>query len=215
MKSESRIAMKCQYDWLHIAEAIKSISQNGLTYCKNQYDKERYQQLKAIAADIISNYSNFSQEKIIEIFSFDQGYLTPKLDVRAAIFKQNKILLVKEISDGCWTLPGGWVDVNESPAEAVIRETFEETGYIVKALKLVALWDKHKHGHPPQIPHAFKAMFICDITGGASKTNHEISEIDWYKIDSLPELSLHRVMPNQILRLYEHSINLNIATDFD
>ncbi len=209
------MAMKCKYDWLRIAEEIKSISQNGLAYCKNPYDKERYHQLKAIAADIISNHSNFSQEKILDIFSHDQGYLTPKLDVRAAIFKMDKILLVKEISDGLWTLPGGWVDINESPAEAAIRETCEETGYIVKVLKLAALWDKHKHGHPPQIPHAYKAMFICTITEGISKTNHETSDIGWYGIDALPDLSLHRVMPNQILRLYEHSTNPDIPTDFD
>lgn len=102
------------YDWLRIAEQIKSISQNGLTYCNNPYDKERYHQLQTIAADIISNHSNYSQEKILEIFSNDQGYLTPKLDVRAAIFNKEKILLVREISDGLWTLPGGWADTNES-----------------------------------------------------------------------------------------------------
>lgn len=207
--------MKNQYDWLRIAEEIKSISQNGLTYCNNPHDKERYYQLKAIAADIISNHANFSKERILDIFSPDQGYLTPKLDVRAAIFKKDKILLVKETADGLWTLPGGWADVNESPAEAVIRETCEETGYIVKVLKLAALWDKHKHDHPPQIPHAYKAMFICNITGGIPKTNHETSGIDWYKIDALPDLSLHRVIPNQILRLYEHSKNPDIQTDFD
>lgn len=203
------------YDWLRIAEQIKSISQNGLTYCNNPFDKERYHQLQNIAADIISNHSNFSQEKILEIFSNDQGYLTPKLDVRAAIFNKDKILLVREISDGLWTLPGGWVDVNESPAEAVIRETLEETGYVVKVSKLAAFWDKHKHGHPPQIPHAYKAMFICEIIGGMAKTNHETSDIDWYSIDSLPKLSLHRIMTSQILRLYEHFINPDIHTDFD
>lgn len=207
--------MNQEYDWLRIAEQIKSISQNGLTFCNNPYDKERYQQLQNIAADIISNHSNFSQEKILDIFSNDQGYLTPKLDVRAAIFNNDKILLVREIADGLWTLPGGWVDVNESPAEAIIRETLEETGYIVKVSKLPALWDKHKQGHPPQIPHAYKAMFICNIVGGIAKTNHETSGIDWYRIDSLPELSLHRVMASQILRLYEHSLNPDIHTDFD
>lgn len=207
--------MNNQYDWLLIAEQIKSISQNGLTYCNNPYDKERYYQLQVIAADIISNHSNFSQENILEIFSKEQGYLTPKLDVRAAIFDNDKILLVREISDGLWTLPGGWADVNESPAEAVARETCEETGYIVKVSKLAALWDKHKHGHPPQIPHAYKAMFICNIIGGISKTNHETSGIGWYKLDALPELSLHRVMPSQILRLYDHFIKSDIHTDFD
>ncbi len=206
--------MNQEYDWLRIAEQIKSTSQNGLTFCNNPYDKERYQQLQNVAANIISNYSNYSHEKILEIFSNDQGYLTPKLDVRAAIFNKEKILLVREISDGLWTLPGGWADINESPAEAIKRETLEETGYIVAVSKLAALWDKHKHGHPHQIPHAYKTMFICNIVGGMAKTNHETSDIDWYRIDSLPDLSLHRIIPNQILRLYEHFLNPDIHTDF-
>jgi ADP-ribose pyrophosphatase YjhB (NUDIX family) len=113
------------------------------------------------------------------------------------------LLLVKERSDGLWTLPGGFADVNESPSEAVIRETKEESGYIVSAIKLLALWDKQKHDHPPQWPHVYKFFFHCEIMSGKAEENLEASEIDFFNINELPPLSLHRVTKKQLSRLYE------------
>ncbi|MFO2972733.1 NUDIX hydrolase N-terminal domain-containing protein [Legionella pneumophila serogroup 10] len=142
--------------WLKWVSEIQAIAQNGLTYCGNEFDRERYIRLREIAAEIAALNSQGSFQQINETFSIERGYATPKLDVRAFILKENKLLLVQERADSLWTLPGGWVDINESPSESVIRETKEETGFDVSVIRLLALWDKQKHDHPPQWPHAYK-----------------------------------------------------------
>jgi len=148
-----------QFDWLRWISEIQAISQSGLAYSSNEYDKERYIRLSEIVAELAAHCSNNSCDDIANIFSLEKGYATPKIDVRSFILKEDKLLLVKESSDGLWTLPGGWADVNESPSEAAIRETKEETGYNVSAIKLLALWDKQKHDHPPRWPHVYKCFF--------------------------------------------------------
>lgn len=201
--------------WVHWANSLAAIAQNGLLFSKDVFDIERYKSVQKLAGEIIVNSTGLNINHVYDIFNSEKGYATPKLDVRGAIFKDSKILLVRERSDNKWTLPGGWADVNESPSEAVIREIHEETGLEACVTKLAALYDKHKHKHPPQLPHAYKAIFICEAVKGSFKTSIETSEIEYFEINSLPPLSLHRILPSQIERAYEHKLNSSLPTDFD
>lgn len=151
---------------------------------------------------------SFAQPKLShnfhQTFLAEQGYATPKVDVRGAIIQDNEILLVREKSDGLWTLPGGWADVNESPAYSMQKEIQEEAGVEAKVTKLIALYDKLKHEHPPQWPHTYKCFFLCDITSGVPKPGLETSEVAFFKEDALPPLSVNRVTEAQILRCFAH-----------
>lgn len=194
---------KNNIQWLKWISEIQAIAQAGLTYSTGAFDKERYIRLREIIAELAAHCSETSLDDIENIFLLEKGYATPKIDVRAYILKGNKLLLVKERSDGLWTLPGGWADVNESPSEAVIRETKEETGYDVSAIKLLAFWDKLKHDHPPQWPHAYKCFFWCNILSGEAKENLEIAEVGFFDINNIPPLSTHRTTAKQLVRLHE------------
>jgi ADP-ribose pyrophosphatase YjhB (NUDIX family) len=183
---------------------LQAIAQSGLTYAKDPYDVERYQQIRRIAAEIAASPSGTTADSIAALFSEASGYATPKLDTRAVVLNEEKILLVREREDGLWTLPGGWVDVGESPSESVEREVKEESGYAVRAVRLLALWDRDKHPHPPMAFHVYKVIFHCELLGGdplAAST--ETEGVDFFPKDALPELSLGRVTPQQIERLIE------------
>ena len=194
---------KKDFGWLKYITEIQAIAQNGLTYANNEFDKERYLRLREVASEFIANYSDASLAEIKQIFSSEKGYATPKVDVRAFILKDNKLLLVKERTDALWSLPGGWAETNESASESVIREAKEETGFDVSVIRLLALWDKQKHDHPLQWPHTYKCLFHCEIVSGTAKENLEISEIDFFDLARLPPLSTPRVTQKQITRLYE------------
>lgn len=200
---------------IQIADSLFAIAQNGLLFTKDPFDKERYLQIKKIAALILAEKSTLTPDIIIDLFSCEKGYATPKVDVRGAVFKDNKILLVKERSDQLWTLPGGWIDINESPSEAVCKEILEESGFETKAIKLMALFDKNKHPHPPQLPHTYKIFFICELIGGEKRSSIETSEVEFFEKDKLPNLSLNRVISAQIERAFEHMHDINLPTDFD
>lgn len=206
------------FQWLESAQRLQAIAQNGLTYSENPFDIERYQQIQQIAAEMMSAYSDTEPSVALELFKADIGYATPKVDVRAAVFQDNKILLVRERLDaGRWTLPGGWVDVGESPSMAVEREVLEESGYQTRAVKLVALYDRShpRHGHPPFIHHTYKLFFQCELMGGTPIESHETEEATFFAEDAIPELSLTRVVPTQISRLFEHYQHPEWPTDFD
>jgi ADP-ribose pyrophosphatase YjhB (NUDIX family) len=149
------------------------------------------------------------------LFSDQAGYATPKVDVRGAVFRDDAILLVRERSDGGWTLPGGWADVGDSPAAAVEREIAEESGYQARAVRLLAFYDRNKHGHPPYAFHAYKVFFLCELTGGEAQPGGETSEVGFFREDALPELSLTRVVPAQIARLFAHYRHPDWPADFD
>lgn len=194
---------------------IQAIAQSGLTYTTNPFDKERFLRLREVIAELAADYSENDAATIKALFSLESGYATPKLDVRAFVLHENTILLVKEKMDGLWTLPGGWTDVNESPAESASRETREEAGFEVRVLKLLALWDKLKHDHPPQWPHSYKCFFHCEIMGGEKHFDPlEILDVDFFKVDKLPPLSLNRVTEKQIIRLY-NLVDKDLPTQFD
>ncbi|KTD70194.1 Mutator MutT protein [Legionella steelei] len=205
---------KKDLSWLKYIAEIQAIAQNGLTYSNNEFDKERYLRLREIASEFMANYSDTPLAEIKQIFSLEAGYATPKVDVRAFILKDNKLLLVKERADELWTLPGGWAETNESAAESVIRETKEESGFDVSVIRLLALWDKQKHDHPLQWPHTYKCFFHCEIISGVAKENLEISAIDFFDLAHLPPLSTPRVTQKQIARLYE-LVNSSDKTLFD
>lgn len=202
--------------WLLWARELQAIGQTGLTYGRDQYDRERYQRLQEIAAEMMAQGAGLSDAKpIVELFRQDAGYATPKVDVRAAVFRDKRILLVRETEDGGWTLPGGWADVGDSPSAAAVREVGEESGYKVRARKLAAVYDRDRHGHPPIPFHAYKLFFICDLIGGEPAGSYETDAIDFFVEDSLPPLSLTRVTPDEIHHMFEHYRHPEWPTSFD
>jgi ADP-ribose pyrophosphatase YjhB (NUDIX family) len=205
------------HQWTNWARALQAISQTGLHFAATDFDKERYRAIGAIAADIIASHTTLSPSELVELHSREFGYATPKVDVRGVVFREDKIMLVREIADqGRWTLPGGWADVNESPREAVEREVFEESGFEVTAKKLLAVYDREKQGHEPPYPfHVYKLFFLCEIIGGKATPNVEASEIAFFDVDNLPELSLRRVTEQQLRRFFEHREHPEWPTDFD
>jgi len=201
--------------WLDWAQRLAAIAQSGITYSTNQYDIERYEALRDIAAEIMAAGSDSAVSPIRDLLAGQTGYATPKVDLRAAVFRENRILLVQERSDGRWSLPGGWADVGESPADAVAREVREESGYEARAVKLLAVYDRNRHGHPPFPFHAYKLFFRCELIGGEPALSYEITAVDWFAEDRLPALSTIRVTAAQIHRSFEHYRNPHWPTDFD
>jgi ADP-ribose pyrophosphatase YjhB (NUDIX family) len=203
-------------NWLLWARELQAIAQTGLTFSGDQYDLERYQRLRAIAVAMLASGSGTSGERISALFEQDLGYPTPKVDVRGAVFRDEQILLVREISDGRWTLPGGWADVNQSAKECVEREIQEESGFQARAVKLAAIWDYRRQGHVYSHPYSiYKLFFICELTGGAASVSLETSAVEFFQLDRLPELSLGRVTSGQIERMYAHRRNPGLMTEFD
>ena len=202
---------------LEWARKVQAIAQNGLAFTHDEFDRERYQQLQHLVTDVLAAELQVPAERAQAFWTADDGYVTPKVDVRGAVFKDDRVLLVRERSDGKWTLPGGWVDVNDAPSFAVEREIREESGYLARAVKLAALWDKNNpaHGHPPGLHHIYKLFFLCELTGGAPALSNETDGVDFFALDTLPALSLGRTTPTQIARLYEHRLNPALPTDFD
>lgn len=209
--------MKAQLSkqWKKWLRELQSIAQIGRTYCKDYFCQERYDRLNDIAAEIAEKYSEQDFKVIKNFFLKEVGYATPKIDVRAVVFQHGKILMVQELEDGLWSLPGGWAEVNSSPTESVVREVFEETGYRVEATKLLAFYDKHKHDHPPQWPHAYKAFYLCELKGGKATPSYETPKINFFSEDALPELSTNRITKKQIHRMFEHARHPEWTTDFD
>ncbi|MBV8885316.1 MAG: NUDIX hydrolase [Chroococcidiopsidaceae cyanobacterium CP_BM_RX_35] len=203
------------YKWLEWAKRLEAIAQTGLAFTEGVYDIERYKSLRVIATEIMATYSNVAPSYVLDLFSQDVGYATPKVDVRAAVFRSDKLLFVKEKIDGCWTLPGGWADVGDSPSEVVVREVQEESGYLTRAVKLLAIYDRDKQGHPP-FPYAvYKLHFLCELIGGSPSSSIETDEVAFFGKDEIPELSLSRVLPTQIARIFHHHRYPDLPTEFD
>jgi ADP-ribose pyrophosphatase YjhB (NUDIX family) len=197
------------------ARRLQAIAQSGLAYSPNQYDFERYAAVREIAAEMMADGSASPVAPIRDLFASQSGYATPKVDVRAAVFREDRILLVQEREDSAWSLPGGWADVGESPAEATVREVREESGYETRAVKLLAVYDRNRHGHPPIPFHAYKLFFQCELIGGQPVLSNETAGVDWFAEDRLPALSTTRVTAAQIRRFYEHYRHPHWPTDFD
>jgi len=153
--------------------------------------------------------------ELAQAFAMEKGYATPKVNVRAAVFQGERILLVRELSDGLWTLPGGWADVGDSPSVAAVREVKEESGFDVQAIKLIAVYDRDLHGHPAIPYHTYKLFFLCDLLGGSAATSGETDAVDFFEEHSLPPLSTTRVVEKQIHLMFDHHRNRHLSTVFD
>jgi len=205
--------------WLVWARELQAIAQTGLTFATSAYDRERYTTIRSLAAQMMATNSDADFGRVEALFAEQTGYATPKVDVRGAIFDEDaRILLVREIADaGRWTLPGGWADVNQSPSESVIREVREEAGLDVRVRKLAAVYDRARQWHTPPHPfHVYRLFFICDVVGGAPRAGLETSEVAFFGENEIPQdLSVARVLPHQIRRMFEHARDKDLLTDFD
>jgi ADP-ribose pyrophosphatase YjhB (NUDIX family) len=208
-------AAKSRLAW---ARRLQAIAQSGLAYGEpTLYDRERYEEIRRIAAEMLERPEGPGADEIELLFGEQTGHATPKLDIRGAVFRDDDVLLVEEIADGRWTLPGGWVDVGESPSEAVAREVLEESGYLTRPVKLLALYDRDRHGHAGAHPwHVWKAIVLCELADDVQRPlGGETSAARFFGRDNLPELSLSRVTPTQIHRFFEHRGHPEWPTDFD
>lgn len=210
------MSSRLEPDWLRWAKELQALAQTGLTFTQDHYDIERYEAIRHIAAEMMAAGSGSDLATVLEVFTAQTGYATPKVDTRGVVFQDGALLLVKELRDGGWTLPGGWADTNDSPSEAVVREIFEESGFQTRAVKLLAVYDRSKHGHTPPYPfHIYKMFFRCEIIGGAAASSSETEGAAFFKEHEIPPLSSSRVTPGQIARLFEHYRHPEWPTDFD
>lgn len=205
-----------QPKWLEWSRRIQAVAQSGLQYTTNPFDIARYKELSRIAAEIMAEETQTDPDEVRMIFEAQSGYATPKIDTRGVVYKDGRILLVRELNDGGrWTLPGGWVDVGERPSEAVERELREEAGVVVKAQRLLAVYDNRFHGHPLFPFHSYKLFFECDLIAEATPDPIETSEPSYFLPNALPELSLLRITEEEIHRMFELSTDTSLQTDFD
>lgn len=202
--------------WLLWAKELQAISQTGLHFTKDPYDRERFERLREIAAEIAAEHTTLSREELLELSAAQFGYATPKVDVRGVVFRESKMLFVRENMDGGrWTLPGGWADVNESPSEATIREVREESGFETRAVKLLALYDRDRQGHVPPFPyHIYKIFFLLELIGGNATPSIETSEVAFFGEQEIPELSVARVTYDEVRRFFAWQRN-PVETQFD
>jgi ADP-ribose pyrophosphatase YjhB (NUDIX family) len=200
--------------WMEWAQEIFSLSQSGLTYSGNEYDIERYKRLQEITAEMIASQSQMQKETVLESFTMQAGYITPKVDVRGAVIKDGKILLIQERADDRWAMPGGWADLGNSPASVAEREVWEESGYRVRAEKVVAVIDANRI-EPFEFYHAYKLIFLCTILDGEARTSHETLAVDFFDPEHLPPLSLYRTNEDMIREVFAHLQHPDRPTAFD
>lgn len=189
--------------WLQWASELQSIAQAGLTYSTDKYDLDRYQQIRSIVVDILHEYTEIDHKKIRDLFASETGYQTPKVDIRAAVFKGDKILMVNEKVDGSWSLPGGWADVNTSVSESAMRECLEEAGAIVKPKRIIAIHLGNKHNNPLFVYTIYKIFVECELVENNFKENTETLGAGFFGPDNLPEISFERNTPDQIKMCFE------------
>ncbi len=204
--------------WVQWAKELQAMAQNGLTFSQNPFDMERYRRLREIAAEMWAQGSEIETQRLMNLFVSEQGYATPKIDVRGVVFRENAVLLVQEASDGGWTLPGGWADANESLSESVVREIFEESGFTTRAEKLLAVYDRSRHKHNGVFPfHIYKMFVQCQLLSGAATPSHETLQVDFFTLEQIAHLTLStsRTTLKQLQHMFEHKKNPLWPTDFD
>ncbi len=201
--------------WLEWAATIQSIAQAGLTFSKNQYDLDRYEQLRALSLEIMHEYTGIPEKKLKDLFANETGYPTPKVDVRAAVFRNNQILMIKEKIDGRWSLPGGWADVNTTVSESAVRESFEEAGAVVVPERIIAIHTADRQ-HEFVYPYTIYKIFVqCKLVEWNFKDNTETYESGFFSLDNLPELSAERNTLKQIRMCFDAKNNKLFETLFD
>jgi ADP-ribose pyrophosphatase YjhB (NUDIX family) len=189
--------------WLEFAKKVHAIAETGLTFCKNEYDIERYEQLKEISFEMLGLIGKSDPVVVSSLFEHQKGYQTPKVDVRGVVIVDGKLLMVREKVDGCWSLPGGWADVGLTPYENAIKEVWEESGLKVKPVRLLSVMDKKCHNHPPFPWYCYKIFVLCEITGGELKAGMETLDVAFFSRNDLPRLSEERITSGQIDIIYD------------
>lgn len=200
--------------WMDWAREIFSLSQAGITYSQNPYDIERYKRLQQITAEMLESQSEKEKEGILESFSMQAGYITPKVDVRGAVVRDGKILLIQERADGKWAMPGGWADLGDAPASVAEREVWEESGFRVRAEKVVAVIDANRI-EPMEFYHAYKLIFLCSLLDGEPRTSYETLAVDFFRLDDLPPLSFYRTNESMLQEVFAHVRDPQRPTAFD
>ena len=206
--------------WLERAKRLRAIAQTGLAYCKDPFDRERFSEMGEIAEAMLAGLVEETPQVVKGLYLPERGYPTPKVDVRAGVFNEGAVLLVKETMDGRWSLPGGWADEQESPQQAVEREVLEESGFVVRTTKLVAVKDRALHGYEPRrLEHIYKLFFLCDLQGDVPRRepgdNVETAAAGFFPIDALPTLSIGRTLAADVQMLNEHHRDPALSTYFD
>jgi ADP-ribose pyrophosphatase YjhB (NUDIX family) len=203
--------------WLDRARRLRAIAQTGRTYTQNLFDRERFDEVAAIAHAMLAELVDVPLDTIVGLYLPESGYPTPKVDVRAGVFDADgRILLVQEASDGRWALPGGWADEQESPKLACEREVFEESGYRANAIKLAAIKDRSLHPYTPRrLEHIYKLLFVCELTGGSETVSIETTAARFFRRDALPELSVGRTLEVDVHLLWTHRNEPALPCYFD
>jgi ADP-ribose pyrophosphatase YjhB (NUDIX family) len=201
--------------WLKWASQLQSIAQAGLTFSENRYDLDRYRQIRNLSVEIMNEYTEAGTGKIRELFASETGYQTPKVDIRASVFSNDKILMVREKIDGAWSLPGGWADINTTPGESAVRECFEEAGAEVKPLRIIAVQLADRHCDAPYLYSVYKIFIECELIGNEFKENTETLESGFFPLDSLPPLSIERNTREQIEMCFEARNHQQFEALFD
>lgn len=201
--------------WLDWAREIQSLAQTGLAFTKNPFDRISFTRLSDIAAEILAEHSQLPLPLIRRSFSLEPGYATPKVDVRAAVVRDGRILLVREKSDGKWAMPGGWADVGDRPSETAERETREESGFLVRATKLVGAFDANRGERANMFYHAVKLVFLCDLVGGEATASMETLDVDFFDFNDLPPLSEFRTNHRHLDEIVEHLLDVSRPAAFD
>lgn len=197
--STGEAAMAADLNWLDSCRRLRAIAQTGLAYSRDPYDRDRFQELRLIAERMLAWLSDAHPDRVAEVFLPERGYPTPKIDVRAGVFRGDSVLLVKERADGRWALPGGWGDEGDSPRSSIEREVLEESGYEVRAARLVAIKDRHLHPYEKHsMLRVYKLFFLCDLLGGEPRASLETESAEFFPITRLPELSLGRTLPDDV-----------------
>ena len=201
---------------LNEIKKLKAITDVGLLYANNEYDKERYSALQNISFKLLNIVSGKSIESLKESFPSVKDYPTPKVDIRGLLLSADKkILLIKESADGKWSLPGGWADIGETPKEVIIKEFKEETGLDVIPKALLALFDKRMHAHPPQPFYVYKMVFYCEPVSSHINKGFDVLDAAYFDVEHLPELSEDRILKSQVELVYKKVISSDLTSYFD
>jgi ADP-ribose pyrophosphatase YjhB (NUDIX family) len=201
--------------WIEWSQRLAAIAQSGLTFATDPFDIERYEALRLLAAEVVADHTGRDLLDVAAFFARESGYATPKIDVRGAVFDGGKVLMVRERSDGRWSLPGGWADVLDTPRSAVEREIREESGYEARAAKLLAVLDRNHDAPAPALLHAWKIFVRCEIVGGCAGASIETDGVGFFSRDELPPLSGTRTTTRQLALMFAHLDDPLRPLDFD
>jgi len=201
--------------WLEWAREIQALSQTGLAFTSSDYETQRYRRLMEIAAEIMSRHTGLGEDQLLTDFARQRGYATPKVDVRGAVVRDEQILLVQERTDERWCMPGGWADVGDLPSGMVVREVWEESGFHVVPRKVVGVFDANRSGRPLELYHAYKVVFLCDLTGGEACPSNETLAVGFFRFDDLPPLSANRTNERHLAEVLAHLRDPGRPTAFD